>query len=202
MSARPHDLLWLRTAAHLQGTLPDWVSGQWRADMPLVVRRDTHPLGLIAVGVRGLQRGQRAAGWAAAEAVVRQVTPESLAQQASLLRSPFLARPPVQGALSLVQQHWDWAWGITGSCGYALATDRPVLHDDSDLDLVIRAPHAIAAAALLRWQRHLAELPCRADTQVETPYGAFALNEWLRDGRTLLKTSLGPRLTDNPWASA
>ncbi|MFP2008500.1 phosphoribosyl-dephospho-CoA transferase MdcG domain-containing protein [Klebsiella pneumoniae] len=39
----------------------------------------------------------------------------------------------------------------------------------------------------------------RADTQVETPYGAFALNEWLRDGRALLKTSRGARLTATPW---
>jgi phosphoribosyl-dephospho-CoA transferase len=45
----------------------------------------------------------------------------------------------------------------------------------------------------------VAKLPCRADTQVETPYGAFALNEWLRDGRALLKTSRGARLTAAPW---
>ncbi|MES5410430.1 phosphoribosyl-dephospho-CoA transferase MdcG domain-containing protein, partial [Klebsiella pneumoniae] len=37
-------------------------------------------------------------------------------------------------------------------------------------------------------QTRVAQLPCRADTQVDTPYGAFALNEWLRDGRALLKT--------------
>ncbi|WP_368761082.1 phosphoribosyl-dephospho-CoA transferase MdcG domain-containing protein, partial [Klebsiella quasipneumoniae] len=53
--------------------------------------------------------------------------------------------------------------------------------------------------ALLEWQSRVAKLPCRADTQVETPYGAFALNEWLRDGRALLKTSHGARLTTAPW---
>nr|VUD28377.1 phosphoribosyl-dephospho-CoA transferase [Raoultella sp. NCTC 9187] len=31
------------------------------------------------------------------------------------------------------------------------------------------------------------KLPCRTDTQIETPFGAFALNEWLREGRVLLK---------------
>ena len=28
---------------------------------------------------------------------------------------------------------------------------------------------------------------------------AFALNKWLRDGRALLKTSRGARLTATPW---
>ena len=88
---------------------------------------------------------------------------------------------------------------ITGSTGYALATEIPVLHAASDLDLLIRAPQPIAREALLAWQSRVAQLPCRADTQVETPAGAFALNEWLRDGRVLLKTSRGARLTAAPW---
>ncbi|MDU7867214.1 MAG: malonate decarboxylase holo-[acyl-carrier-protein] synthase, partial [Pantoea sp.] len=44
------------------------------------------------------------------------------------------------------------------------------------------------------------KLPCRVDTQVETPLGAFALNEWLREGRVLLKTATGPRLTASAWS--
>ncbi|MXG36341.1 phosphoribosyl-dephospho-CoA transferase, partial [Escherichia coli] len=40
---------------------------------------------------------------------------------------------------------------------------------------------------------------CRADTQVDTPEGGFALAEWLRDGKTLLKTQCGPRLVADPW---
>jgi phosphoribosyl-dephospho-CoA transferase len=52
---------------------------------------------------------------------------------------------------------------------------------------------------LRQWQTQVAKLPCRADTQIETPFGAFALNEWLRDGRVLLKTSRGARLTTTPW---
>jgi len=43
------------------------------------------------------------------------------------------------------------------------------------------------------------QLPCRADTQIETPLGGFALTEWLREGRALLKTARGPRLVADPW---
>ncbi len=108
-------------------------------------------------------------------------------------------RPPVQGAIALTLHRWPWGWGVTGSTGYALATEIPVLHAASDLDLLIRASQPLDREALLEWQTRVAQLPCRADTQVETPYGAFALNEWLRDGRALLKTSRGARLTATPW---
>ncbi|WP_437614501.1 malonate decarboxylase holo-ACP synthase [Erwinia sp. V71] len=199
MTPRPHDLIWLDAATALQGELPDWVSSQWRPELPLVVRRDRHPQGLIAVGVRGMRRDQRAAGWVDAAAIRRRVTPESLADAHALLRSPFVSQQPVQAAIAIAQQAWPWSWGITGSCGYALATEVPVLHSTSDLDLLIRAPQLLEPEALLRWSQCLAALPCRADTQVETPYGAFALNEWLRDGKAMLKTDCGPRLTDNPW---
>ena len=39
----------------------------------------------------------------------------------------------------------------------------------------------------------------RLEAGCSAPVGAFALNEWLRDGRVLLKTSRGARLTASPW---
>ncbi len=89
--------------------------------------------------------------------------------------------------------------GITGSTGYALATGIPVIHADSDLDLLIRAPCTVSPEAFTDWQAQLSRALCRADTQVDTPEGGFALAEWLRDGKTLLKTQYGPRLVADPW---
>ncbi|MNZ24335.1 Phosphoribosyl-dephospho-CoA transferase [compost metagenome] len=171
----------------------------WHTGLPVVVRRDVDDTGRIPVGVRGLKRDQRAAGWVNAACVTRVVSPEDLSAQGDLLRSPFITQPPVQVALQLAQQAWPWTWGITGSTGYALATGIPVIHADSDLDLLIRAPQPLPAAAFERWQTQLSSALCRADTQVETPPGGFALNEWLRDGKALLKTRRGPRLVADPW---
>lgn len=199
MLPRPHDLIWLNDPQALQGELPDWVAQQWRPALPLVVRRDTHPAGLIAVGIRGLGRERRAGAWLPATAIARRVTPESLVDLPQLLRSAFVSQQPVQATILLAQQSWPWAWGVTGSCGYALATEVPVMHSGSDLDLLIRAPQPLPPQAFSRWQQAIERLPCRADTQVETPNGAFALNEWLRDGRALLKTNRGPRLVSDPW---
>lgn len=199
MTVTPHDLIWIRDAHALEGDLPDWVTSQWRRTLPLVVRRDSDERGRIPVGVRGLRRDRRAAGWVMPQHIVRTLSPEAFSEPQRLLASPFVSQQPVQVAIQLAQQHWWWPWGITGSVGYALATEVPVLHDSSDLDLLIRCPQPVAEQELRRWQQFVSQLPCRVDTQVETPYGAFALNEWLRDGQVLLKTNSGPRLTLQPW---
>ncbi len=196
---QPHDLLWLDAPDALQGADAPWVSAQWRPALPVVVRRDMHPDGLIPVGVRGLKREQRAACWVAPSRIVKRVVPESLANSQQLLQSAFVSQQPVQAAVQLALRDWPWDWGITGSVGYALATGVPVLHADSDLDLLIRAPEPLEPAQLEQWRRITSMLPCRVDTQVETPQGGFALAEWLREGQVLLKTVLGPRLTRDPW---
>lgn len=196
---RPHDLIWLTARDALEGITESWVDGVWHTGLPVVVRRDVDGNGRIPVGVRGLKRDQRAAGWVKPECVTRVVSPEDLSAATDLLRSPFITQPPVQVAFQLAQQAWPWRWGITGSTGYALATGVPVIHAQSDLDLLIRAPESLPAAEFERWAVQLGDALCRVDTQVETPLGGFALNEWLRDGKALLKTHTGPRLVADPW---
>ena len=198
---RPHDLLWLRSDSALSAISEAWVSQHWHSHLPVVVRRDVSDNGLIPVGVRGERRDQRAAGWVEAAEIERVVTPEMLAERTHLLSSPFVAYPPVTAAIALSARAWSWEWGVTGSTGYALATQQPTLHVASDLDLLIRAPQPLTRDSLQHWQSLTETLPCRVDTQVETPLGAFALNEWLREGRALLKTATGPRLTASPWSS-
>ncbi|ADU71998.1 malonate decarboxylase holo-ACP synthase [Pantoea sp. At-9b] len=195
ITARPHDLLWLRHDRALVGITEAWVAELWHCQQPVVVRRDVMQQGLIPVGVRGQARQQRAAGWVAPADVVRVISPEMLVVPPQLNH-----HPTVQALVVLRQHNWPWEWGVTGSTGFALATGLPVLHQDSDLDLLIRAATPLRPADVSRWQQALSTLPCRADTQIETPFGGFALNEWLRSGRVLLKTAQGPRLTDNPWA--
>lgn len=196
---QPHTLLWLDDNDALQGFNAPWVAQQWRPALPVVVRRDVHPQGLVPVGVRGLRRSERAAGWVNPACILRSVTPEMLVDMQTLQRSAFVSSPPLQAAIQLIQRAWPWRWGIAGSVGYALATEIPVIHADSDLDLLIRAPQRPEASELARWQAMVTQLPCRADTQIETPLGGFALTEWLREGRALLKTARGPRLVADPW---
>lgn len=112
----------------------------WHTGLPVVVRRDVDEAGRIPVGVRGMKRCQRAAGWVNPDAVTRVCTPELLVDPQAMLRSPFISQPPVQVALLLSQQAWPWTWGITGSTGYALATGIPVIHASSDLGFADPCP--------------------------------------------------------------
>ena len=197
---RPHDLLWLRDSSALATIKESWVSQCWHPELPVVVRRDHRESGLIPIGVRGERREQRAAGWITSADIIGVMTPERLAERTLLLDSPFTVYAPVSAAIALSETVWPWRWGITGGTGYALATQCPVLHAASDLDLIIRAPQPLPRDAMQQWQTETDALGCRVDTQVETPAGAFALNEWLREGRVLLKTDTGPILTASPWS--
>ncbi len=160
---RPHDLVWLNHASATGDIAEPWVAQQWRAALPVVVRRDVDDRARVPVGVRGMKREQRAAGWVQARNIVRSVTPEMLVDREVLLHSPFVSQPPVGGYRPHLTR-WPRGWGVTGSTGYALATEIPVLHAASDLDLLIRAPQPLDREALLEWQTRVAQLPCRADT--------------------------------------
>ena len=46
-----------------------------------------------------------------------------------------------------------------------------------------------------------AKAPCRLDIQVDTGAGGFALAEYVRGGRVMLKTAHGPVLVADPWRS-
>lgn len=203
---RPHDLLWLADAALLvsAGPLPAWTTPAWLAAAPVVVRR-AMPLeaGQVPVGLRGMTRHERCAAQVPASQVLRAMAPEAVLDawlqrgSENRRRLPCLqtlaALAPALGALPL-------AWGVTGSVGFTLASGIDVLREDSDLDLLVRAPSSADAALLREIAGMLRDHPARVDLQVETPAGAFALLEWSRTGGpVLLKTALGPVLSDDAW---
>lgn len=212
-AARPHDLLWLRPGARVQGAdgddVPDWTREPWIALAPVVVRREART-GAIAVGLRGKLRRERCKGWLAPADVARTVTPEMLAAQAGWHRHPGAVLPALT-ALAAVAPSLNalgLPWGPTGGAGFTLASGIGVLRPDSDLDLLVRAieplDQAGTAALLAVACAGLQLAGCRIDIQVDTGYGGFALAEWARlqaegRGRVLLKTAAGPVLTGDPW---
>ena len=203
----PHDLLWTDAFARLvfRELPPAWAKKLWHPGLPVVVRRDRDISGLIPVGIRGKVRSERVAAWLLPTSVQRVVTPEMLvADSEQLACSPFAAMRPVRALLMLVKQALPWQWGVTGSCAYALSTGEPVLHDDSDLDLRVRCPEPVSRDDLAALAGACRYLPCRVDIQIETPFGGFALREWLQPyvgsrREVMLKTHTGPVLTDDPW---
>ena len=118
---RPHDLVWLNHASALEDIAEPWVAQQWRAALPVVVRRDVDDLARVPVGVRGMKREQRAAGWVQARNIVRSVTPEMLADRRSysirllslsrrsrgLSPSPYTAGPGAGASPAVPATRWQ-----------------------------------------------------------------------------------------------
>ncbi|MGN7101161.1 malonate decarboxylase holo-ACP synthase [Ralstonia holmesii] len=202
---RAHDLLWVSdTPMATDGMpLPDWAITACRQGAPVVVRRAPRGSdGAVPVGLRGGARHERCAATVAARAITRVASPEALAITTASIAAdaPFAALRTLR-ALAPKLDALGWAWGPTGGAGFALASGLPVLHADSDLDLVLRMPTAPSAAQRDQLVHVLTETECRVDLQIDTGHGGFAWRDWLTSPhQTLLKTDHGPHLVADPWS--
>lgn len=205
----PHDLVWIENSQRLQRVhgLPVWVNQVWSTALPLVVRRDyCLQSALLPVGIRGLRRSQRAAAWVSLDDIDRVLTPEQIRFHFLAQQDEAILSAPLRALKLLSRTPWPWRWGVTGSCGYQLATGSEVLHADSDLDLVVYAPLRLYPEQFVPLLALLPQLPCRVDIQMETQQGACSLLEWVRNStRTghnlLLKTDRGPLMVSDLWSS-
>ncbi len=193
-----HDLLWGMPAEQLPADAPAWARQVLLAGQPVVVRRARVAAGKVAVGVRGSQRAQRLALEMPLAAIQRHCRPEQLRLEASA-QLPALR---VLHAITPFMDELGLPWGPTGGVGYQLASGVSVLHEQSDLDLVLRTAAPMSRQAARDLHRALSNAPCRIDMQLETPNGATALAEWAGHAtRVLLKSTDGARLVNDPWAA-
>jgi len=199
LPVQPHDLLWGLPAAALPADAPAWVVEVVGMGHPLVVRRAQVEEGLVAVGVRGRSRDQRFAAVMKLSAITRQVKPEQLVEAVDKVEPVW----PALRALKQIRPVLDAVglpWGIAGSAGFELATGIKVLHQDSDLDLILRADRFFSRVQAAEVVEALDGAICRIDLQLQTPFGAVALREWAGSARlVLLKADDGARLVSNPW---
>jgi len=202
---RPHDLLWVDDASAVVpvDALPAWATTAWLSVAPVVVRRAPLLSDRVPVGLRGATRNERCAAHVAGDRVIRKVSPQDIARHVSNGLPSREAKLPCLRVLARLARELDessLSWGVTGSVGFTLASGFDVLRADSDLDLLVRSPDGGDAEALRVLGLSTSDAESRVDVQVESPYGAFALKEWLRTGvPVLLKAADGPILCDDPW---
>lgn len=201
LPVQPHDLLWGMPASALPADAPAWVFEVVNLGHPLVVRRAQVAQGWVAVGVRGRSRDQRFATVMTLADITRQVQPEQLVAAVDGLGDEWPALMALK-QIRPVLETLDLPWGIAGSAGFELATGIKVLHQDSDLDLILRAHQFFSRQQAAELVGALEGAACRIDLQLQTPFGAVALREWAGSARqVLLKTDEGARLVSNPWAA-
>lgn len=199
-AVRVHDLLALHDPSALRwdGAAPGWAAASLASAPWVVVRRVAPRDGLLAVGVRGAGREQRAAAWLEPARVAQCLRPTQL-------RARLAGLPPERaglGAFALLarlEQAWrvrgPRQWGPGGSVGFELASGAAAAGAQSDLDVVVRCPRAPSAAQARAWLRALPQ-PCdtRLDVLLEWPAGGAALRELAAGESYLLRTPAGARL--------
>lgn len=198
----PHDLLWGMPLSALPDDAPRWAVEGVLACRPVVVRRQNVAAGQVAVGLRGRAREQRYAAIMSSADITRRVSPEQLVNEVDAgvhdwpaLRALRQVRP-VMDSLAL-------NWGVGGSAGFELASGFGALHQDSDLDLILRTPQFMDRHFAAELVEALETSVCRVDVQLQLEQGAVALREWARpSARVLLKSTSGARLVVNPWQPA
>lgn len=192
-----HDLLWGMTPEQLSAAAPVWVIESLNAGQPVVVRRALSAPGQVAVGVRGPLREQRYATAMSVDGILRRVKPEELCH-VSIDRDLPALRALTQ--LRAMLDACGWAWGISGSAGFELASGVEALHQCSDLDLILRTPQPLGREQAQEWVRIFDTAACRVDMQLQTPHGAVALREWAGSSqRVLLKNAVEACLVLDPW---
>jgi len=206
---RPHDLLFLRGPESFEACAcnirPGWLDAAWLEQAPVVVRRAAAAPDRVAVGARGLRRNERCAGHIGLTDIACRITPQQLARD--VLREPGRVEgfaeslPCIAALLALAPRLRDLGldWGPAGGAGFWLASGLPVLRPTSDLDLLVRSPQPLSAASMAELCVMHERAGCRIDIQVDTGAGGFALMEYARGGKTMLKTDHGPRLVSDPW---
>ena len=165
----------------------------------VVVRRSQAASGLIAVGVRGDNRGERWAAFCEKTLVREIVRPEEL-----VCTSNDMRRTPALRAFQAMTERWaDLAlpWGPGGSVGFELASGRRVTTEASDLDLVIRAQQRINVEEARFLLERTQGLEVKIDVRVETPVCGFALEEYVlvSSAKILLRYPDGGWLGEDPW---
>lgn len=206
----PHDLVRVAATAALRdcsadAPRPEWVEATLRGPGGgwAVVRRSAADPHSVSVGIRGDTRSKRWPAIVTASDIMDRVTPESVPRSPLAARSglrPFLA---LRRVAEILDEYFPGAWGTTGSLAFELVTGAEVARNGSDIDIVILTPHPldrIAAVEALARLRSATDV--HVDLQLETPLGAVALDEWLREAGlhpVALRTSDGPRLVLDPW---
>lgn len=196
-AVQPHDLLWGMPLSALPADAPAWVIEAIGLDHPVVVRRAVAPRSQVAVGVRGQRREQRYAALMPRAEIRRCIRPEQLTHVEGQRDWPALR---VLGQIRPLMDLLGLPWGVAGSAGFELASGVAALHENSDLDLILRTRLFVSRTWAAELVQVLDRNECRIDVQMQTPAGAVALREWAGHSRqVLLKTEQGAWLVNQPW---
>ncbi|MFC4771397.1 malonate decarboxylase holo-ACP synthase [Enterococcus hermanniensis] len=193
-----HDIVLLDKKVLKNIELPGWFAETDR--LYATVRRGIpHDAGSILVGLRGKERQQRFGFEATLNKVEEVIHPWELVTKNSFRQAEVAAYPVYHQYREAQLLLKNYHWGVGGSLGFELATQRATIKSSSDLDLLLYADSA-AELPMKEIEENMAFFE-KLDTQIISQKGGFALKEYLSQPskKILLKTNKGPKLTTEIW---
>jgi phosphoribosyl-dephospho-CoA transferase len=181
---------------------PAWAELRSPDNRWVVVCRANAPDGLVAVGIRGINRHQRWGGFADLADIKQRLRPSQLS---SCMARPARLALPALAALSWLERQLSRSeldWGPAGSVGFELATGSQVITATSDLDLALFAPTRFSRAIARDLWSLMSAAPAKVDVRVETPHCGFSLEEFAREGteQVLVRLPAILQFAADPWS--
>lgn len=173
--------------------------------VPLViVRRGNIVDGKVPVGVRGVKREQRFAGYISIKIVAAEnlITPDALIHGTwDVLSKSRQELPAIKALPKIVPIMKEYKWGIGGSVGFELASRQATAKNSSDLDLILYEKKHLSREVASVLLKKLNQFGVHADLQVVHGQKGFSLEEFVNNtSKTILvKTANGPKLSRDPW---
>lgn len=201
MELRAHDLVSFKSVENLLSDkqMPDWALETLKEGFFGVVRRDFNPdENLMAIGIRGVERGQRFGAWLDVKNITEVIKPLQLTDAKTWKKKYKGDVPDAIKTLidiSPILNEMKLSWGPTGSVAYELATGYQSIKETSDLDLSILALEKISVTDAQNLLDKIEQkASSRLDIQLETPKGGVSLIEFIQFPQVLVKTNKGPIL--------
>lgn len=200
-----HDIIQLNQVDNILAkieNLPDWVFKSLQNTPYVVVRRGLQSPNAIPVGVRGECRNQRYALEISQEYCKKIITSQTLVD--SIEQSSAIDSTLKESLICLKEifNHIGVNWGIGGSIGFSLASDRKVYNANSDIDILFYPQTMLfKKEAKLLLENIEQKIKSTVDIQVLLSNGSFNLKEYVLYDEVLLKTNIGVEIinTNKLW---
>ncbi|MBP2057755.1 phosphoribosyl-dephospho-CoA transferase [Lactobacillus colini] len=198
-----HDLLHVKDINKIQinGVIPEWARDMLQRSSYVIVRRGDQNQ-KIPVGIRGLKKSQRLAAWIDYDNFDKIFTPINAVKKFQQNNNHRFELPAFKLLKKLIPIMKNYKWGVGGSLEYELATGIHMVHQTSDVDVIMYQPNEISRQDAKNLIDKLHQISIvHADIQVVYDDIGFSLEEyaWGKNKEILVKTNAGPRLVTDPW---
>lgn len=198
-----HDLLRVKGIKKIQveDSMPKWAKDILQQSSYVIVRRGDQSK-KIPVGIRGLKKSQRLAAWIDYDNFDDIFTPQDAVEKFQKSNNPRFNLPAFKLLKQLLPIMKNYNWGVGGSLEYELATGIQMVHETSDVDVIMKRPVEMTRKEAKNLVDKLRQVSnTHADIQVVYNDIGFSLEEYAlgKNKDILIKTNAGPKLVEDPW---